>query len=97
MANDEHVVMLARGAEVWNGWRADHNETPDLSRAGLRGLELSGFDLSREAFPPDFQIIAGGPSDVAARARQARCESGLARRPWVSDRHPPLRQACARL
>ena len=46
MANDEHVAMLARGAEVWNGWRADHNETPDLSRAGLRGLDLSGFDLS---------------------------------------------------
>ena len=38
--------MLARGAEMWNGWRADHNETPDLSRAGLRGLDLSGFDLS---------------------------------------------------
>jgi uncharacterized protein YjbI with pentapeptide repeats len=46
MANDEHVAMLARGAEVWNGWRVDHNETPDLSRAGLRGLDLSGFDLS---------------------------------------------------
>ena len=39
--------MLARGAEVWNGWRADRDETPDLSRAGLRGLDLSGFDLSR--------------------------------------------------
>ena len=23
-----------------------HDETPDLSRAGLRGLDLSGFDLS---------------------------------------------------
>jgi uncharacterized protein YjbI with pentapeptide repeats len=31
---------------VWNAWRADHDETPDLSRAGLRGLDLSGFDLS---------------------------------------------------
>ena len=39
--------MIARGAEVWNGWRADHDETPDLSRAGLRGLELSKLDLSR--------------------------------------------------
>ena len=46
MANDEHVVMLARGATVWNEWRAKH-EMPDLSRAGLRGLDLSGFDLSR--------------------------------------------------
>ena len=47
MPNDEHVVMLARGAAAWNEWRADHDETPDLSRAGLRGLDLSGFDLSR--------------------------------------------------
>ena len=41
MPNDEHVAMLARGAEVWNEWRADHDETPDLSRAGLRGLDLA--------------------------------------------------------
>jgi uncharacterized protein YjbI with pentapeptide repeats len=46
MPNDEHVAMLARGAEVWNVWRADHDETPDLSRAGVRGCDLSGFDLS---------------------------------------------------
>src|SRR5437764_13662246 len=46
MPNDEHVAMLAGGAAVWNAWRADHDETPDLSRAGLRGLDLSGFDLS---------------------------------------------------
>ena len=47
MANDEHVAMLGRGAGAWNEWRADRDETPDLSRAGLRGLDLSGFDLSR--------------------------------------------------
>ena len=47
MPNDEHVVMLARGATAWNEWRADRDETPDLSRAGLRGLDLSGFDLLR--------------------------------------------------
>ena len=47
MPNDEHVVMLDRGATVWNEWRATHDEMPDLSRAGLRGLDLSGFDLSR--------------------------------------------------
>ena len=47
MPNDEHVVMLGRGATVWNEWRATHDEMPDLSRAGLRGLDLSGFDLSR--------------------------------------------------
>jgi|SRR5271165_77366 len=47
MANDEHVAMLGSGATAWNEWRATHDETPDLSRAGLRGLDLSGFDLSR--------------------------------------------------
>jgi uncharacterized protein YjbI with pentapeptide repeats len=47
MPNDEHVAVLGRGAAVWNEWRVEHDETPDLSRAGLRGLDLSGFDLSR--------------------------------------------------
>ena len=47
MANDEHLAVLGRGAAVWNEWRADRDETPDLSRAGLRGLDLIGFDLSR--------------------------------------------------
>ena len=47
MPNDEQVAMLGRGAAVWNEWRTALDETPDLSRAGLRGLDLSGFDLSR--------------------------------------------------
>jgi uncharacterized protein YjbI with pentapeptide repeats len=47
MTSDEHVAMLGRGATVWNEWRAKHGEMPDLSRAGLRGLDLSGFNLSR--------------------------------------------------
>jgi uncharacterized protein YjbI with pentapeptide repeats len=47
MPNVEHVAMLGRGAAAWNEWRAEHDLTPDLSRAGLRGLDLSGFDLSR--------------------------------------------------
>ena len=47
MANNEHVAMLARGAAAWNERRADRDETSDLSRAGLRGLDFSGFDLLR--------------------------------------------------
>ena len=47
MSKDEHVAILGRGAVVWNAWRAEQDETPDLSRAGLRGLDLSRFDLSR--------------------------------------------------
>ena len=41
--------MLARGAALWNEWRVDHDEMPDLSRAGLRGLDLTGFDLTQAA------------------------------------------------
>ena len=47
MPKDEHVAVLGRGAAAWNAWRAEHDEVPDLSRAGLRGLDLTGFDLSR--------------------------------------------------
>ena len=47
MPKDEHVAVLRRGAAVWNEWRAEHDETPDSSGAGLRGLDLTGFDLSR--------------------------------------------------
>jgi uncharacterized protein YjbI with pentapeptide repeats len=46
MPNDDHVALLGCGASAWNAWRAEHDETPDLSRAGLRGLDLSGFDLA---------------------------------------------------
>ena len=47
MPKDEHVAMLGRGAAAWNTWRAEHDEVPDLSGAALRGLDLTGFDLSR--------------------------------------------------
>jgi uncharacterized protein YjbI with pentapeptide repeats len=46
MPNDEHIAMLARSAAEWNQWRARHDETLDLSRGSLRGLDLSGFDVS---------------------------------------------------
>src|SRR6516225_7448385 len=47
MPNDEHVILLRRGADAWNSWRAERDERPDLSQAGLRGLDLSGFDVTR--------------------------------------------------
>jgi uncharacterized protein YjbI with pentapeptide repeats len=47
MPNDEHLMLLRRGADAWNSWRAERDERPDLSQAGLRGLDLSGYDLSR--------------------------------------------------
>ena len=47
MPNDDHIAVFRRGAAAWDAWRAEHGEIPDLSQAGLRGLDLSGFDLSR--------------------------------------------------
>ena len=47
MPNNEHVAMLGHGVAAWNAWRAERSEAPDLSRAGLRGHDLSGFNLSR--------------------------------------------------
>ena len=47
MSNDEHLMLLRRGADEWNSWRAERDDTPDLSQAGLRGLDLSGYDLSQ--------------------------------------------------
>jgi len=47
MPKDEHFAVLGRGAAVWNTWRAEHDEVPDLSRAALRGLDLTAFDLAR--------------------------------------------------
>jgi uncharacterized protein YjbI with pentapeptide repeats len=47
MANDSHLALLKQGAAAWNEWRAAHAVTrPDLSSAGLRGLDLAKVDLS---------------------------------------------------
>jgi len=47
MPSDEHVALIRKGAAAWNAWRNERDEAPDLSRAGLRGLDLSEFNLSR--------------------------------------------------
>ena len=53
MANSEHLAKLEEGVEAWNDWRQANTEiVPDLReaelyRAGLRGAQLGGADLSR--------------------------------------------------
>ena len=47
MPSDEHVALIRKGAAAWNAWRNERDGAPDLSPAGLRGLDLSGFNLSR--------------------------------------------------
>lgn len=52
MANKEHVKLIKKRLEEWNGWRRKHpEERPDLSEADLSGANLreatlSGADLN---------------------------------------------------
>lgn len=46
MANDHHKVIIARGVDVWNAWRAEHPDVlPNLIGADLEGADLQGADL----------------------------------------------------
>ncbi len=43
MANEEHLMLLRRGVASCSQWRAENPEAlPDLVRAVLRGLDLTG-------------------------------------------------------
>jgi uncharacterized protein YjbI with pentapeptide repeats len=46
MANDEHVAILKKSEDAWNGWR-DENPyiRPDLRRANLSGADLREANL----------------------------------------------------
>jgi uncharacterized protein YjbI with pentapeptide repeats len=56
MANDEHVALLTRDADIWNEWReANPDIRPDLSGASIgwrkhNRANLSGANLSGAAF-----------------------------------------------
>src|ERR1035437_39948 len=48
MADEEHLGVLRRGVEEWNGWRELNREVlPDLSDADLRWANLHHADLHR--------------------------------------------------
>ena len=47
MADQAQFAALKQGVDAWNAWRRAHAPArPDLSGAGLRGLDLSKADLS---------------------------------------------------
>lgn len=47
MANLAHILLLTKGADAWNHWRALHpNVEVDLSGANLHGDDLHGAKLS---------------------------------------------------
>src|SRR6266702_6952680 len=46
MANQEHLDILIQGVDVWNKWRAQHQEIrADLTNANLSETDLGGADL----------------------------------------------------
>jgi len=53
MANPEHLAVLKQGVAAWNRWREKEIFHANLSKANLRGVNLSfgadlrGADLSR--------------------------------------------------
>ncbi|NHQ60671.1 pentapeptide repeat-containing protein [Chlorobium sp. BLA1] len=47
MIKPEHLVILEKGVDVWNGWRQENPEvTPDLEGAALQGRTLGEVNLS---------------------------------------------------
>lgn len=45
MANEEHLTILRQGVEVWNKWRQNNNNRPDLSQANLSDADLQRANL----------------------------------------------------
>ncbi len=46
MANEEHLVLIKRGVNIWNQWRRENDEIlPDLRGVSLSGIYLWGANL----------------------------------------------------
>jgi hypothetical protein len=45
MAQHDQLALIAKGAKIWNEWRARYHITPDLSEAKLSRANLRGFNL----------------------------------------------------
>jgi uncharacterized protein YjbI with pentapeptide repeats len=46
MANEQQLLLLKQGVEVWNNWRVQYKGKVDLSGAGLYWINLAGANLS---------------------------------------------------
>lgn len=47
MANPEHLDLISKGVDSWNGWRSEHLDVyPDLSGANLANAQLAGARLN---------------------------------------------------
>ena len=47
MAIEEHLNKIKQGVDVWNKWRENNpDETPDLSKADIRGYKLQKINLN---------------------------------------------------
>ncbi|MDA0690994.1 MAG: pentapeptide repeat-containing protein [Nitrospinae bacterium] len=48
MADENHLSLINKGAEVWNDWvEKNPDVVPDLFQADLRGKQLSKFNLQK--------------------------------------------------
>ena len=48
MTNEQHFSIINKGPEAWNEWiKNNHEETPDLFQADLRGKQLPGIHLPK--------------------------------------------------
>lgn len=45
MANSEHLSILKQGVQVWNQWREECLDTPDLQNADLHEIVLMGVNM----------------------------------------------------
>jgi hypothetical protein len=62
MSNTEHKEILKKGVKVWNRWRsANPDIRPDLSRATLKNMDLSGYNLNHS----DLQWVIFKGSDLS--------------------------------
>lgn len=47
MADEQYIALLRRSVGKWNRWREENPQLlPELTGAGLRGLDLSGANLA---------------------------------------------------
>lgn len=76
MPNLEHLSILARGQQIWNGWREENPTiTPDLSSVDLSSANLRSFDLS---FTDLSHAVLSGADLTQADLSNANIQSSIA-------------------
>jgi hypothetical protein len=96
MANQQHLNMLKKGADVWNSWVKSNGVRPDLEDADLKGMNLSGYRFK--------EAILKGAKLNRANLHKAKLDNAYLRRAnltgaelsWASLSGANLRHAVLR-